>query len=66
MSLSDVYVEHTGGTRSPDGYIVPATLTGESSGFYLQVELEDVTGQYRWKQWVHMDSVLMPGDVEDA
>jgi hypothetical protein len=62
-----VYVEFPGGNRAPGGYIVPAYLTGRTSGRQSQVVLTASTNghRYAWPQWVRNGQILTDEEVSE-
>jgi hypothetical protein len=58
---SAMYAELAASHSSPDGYIVPVTDTGRTSGWMWLVVLP-----MGIEQWVHVDHILFDEDVESA
>lgn len=58
-----VYVVFPAGTKTDGEVIAPAEMTGAQSGNQLQVELE--AAGISWRQWIHIDNVLLPEEVAE-
>lgn len=65
--MAVTYVEFPGGTREPDGYIVPCEVIREIPG-WVQVRLTAAppNHMHHWKQWVRKSQLLTEEQVTES
>ena len=58
-----MYARMPGGTRNPGGYVVPCDVIWQKEHGAF-VELTDITGKHKWKQYIKKEHLLTDEEAE--